>query len=110
VAHTAAVALNTSVASAATVDTSAWYVLVNRYSGKAVEITGRSADGAAVGQYVTGTGPTATRPHRVGRHDKRAHPPDQGNAPPLTRSRAPSRPIRERQGSGFPYYAYRLVH
>lgn len=39
------------VASAATVDPSAWYVLVNHNSGKAVEVTGRStADGAVVVQ------------------------------------------------------------
>ncbi|UJW31131.1 RICIN domain-containing protein [Saccharothrix sp. AJ9571] len=51
-AATAAVALDTAVASAATVDTSAWYVLVNRNSGKAVEVTGQStADGAVVHQW-----------------------------------------------------------
>ncbi|MFC0113985.1 non-reducing end alpha-L-arabinofuranosidase family hydrolase [Kibdelosporangium aridum] len=47
-----AVALNTSAASAATVDTSAWYVLVNRNSGKALDVSGVStADGAVVHQW-----------------------------------------------------------
>lgn len=51
-AATAAVALNTSAASAATVDTSAWYVLVNRNSGKAMDVSGAStADGAVVQQW-----------------------------------------------------------
>jgi hypothetical protein len=40
------------VALAATVDTSAWCVLVNRGSGKAVEVTGLSTgDGSAVVQH-----------------------------------------------------------
>ena len=44
--------LNMSAASAATVDTGAWYVLVNRNSGKAVDVCGVStADGACVQQY-----------------------------------------------------------
>ncbi|MFB9609129.1 non-reducing end alpha-L-arabinofuranosidase family hydrolase [Kutzneria kofuensis] len=48
----AVVAVNPSVASAATVDTSAWYVLVNRNSGKAMDVAGAStADGAAVQQW-----------------------------------------------------------
>ncbi|NUT94633.1 MAG: alpha-L-arabinofuranosidase [Saccharothrix sp.] len=47
----AAVAVGPS-ASAATVDTSAWYVLVNRNSGKALDVAGAStADGAAVTQW-----------------------------------------------------------
>ncbi len=47
-----AVALNTSAASAATVDTSAWYVLVNRNSGKALDVSGVStADGAVLHQW-----------------------------------------------------------
>jgi hypothetical protein len=47
-----AVALNPSAASAATVDTSAWYVLVNRNSGKALDVSGVStADGAVVHQW-----------------------------------------------------------
>jgi len=51
-AASAAVALNTSAASAATVDTSAWYVLVNRNSGKAMDVSGTStADGAVVQQW-----------------------------------------------------------
>ncbi|RKT75049.1 ricin-type beta-trefoil lectin protein [Saccharothrix variisporea] len=51
-AGTSAVALNTGAASAATVDTTAWYVLVNRNSGKAMDVSGAStADGAAVQQY-----------------------------------------------------------
>ena len=40
-----------TAASAASVDTSAWYVLVNRTSGKVLDVTGRStADGAAIVQ------------------------------------------------------------
>jgi len=51
-AASAAVALNTSAASAATVDTTAWYVLVNRNSGKAMDVSGTStADGAVVHQW-----------------------------------------------------------
>lgn len=51
-AASGAVALNTSTASAATVDTSAWYVLVNRNSGKAMDVSGTStADGAVVQQW-----------------------------------------------------------
>ncbi len=51
-AASAAVALNTSAASAASVDTSAWYVLVNRNSGKALDVSGAStADGAVVHQW-----------------------------------------------------------
>ncbi len=39
-------------AQAATVDTSAWYVLVNRGSGKALDVSGAStADGAALSQW-----------------------------------------------------------
>ncbi|MFL6126997.1 non-reducing end alpha-L-arabinofuranosidase family hydrolase [Actinophytocola sp.] len=51
-AATGAVALDTGAASAATVDTSAWYVLVNRNSGKAMDVSGTStADGAVVQQW-----------------------------------------------------------
>lgn len=51
-AASTAVALNTTAASAATVDTSAWYVLVNRNSGKAMDVSGTStADGAVVQQW-----------------------------------------------------------
>jgi hypothetical protein len=51
-AATAAVALDTSAASAATVDTNASYVLVNRTSGKALDVAGAStADGAVVQQW-----------------------------------------------------------
>ncbi|CAM3847102.1 non-reducing end alpha-L-arabinofuranosidase family hydrolase [Kibdelosporangium persicum] len=51
-AAAAAVALNTGVASAATVDTSAWYVLINRNSGKALDVSGVStADGAVIHQW-----------------------------------------------------------
>jgi hypothetical protein len=51
-AASGAVALNTSAASAATVDTSAWYVLINRNSGKAMDVAGTStADGAVVQQW-----------------------------------------------------------
>jgi hypothetical protein len=48
----AAVAFNTGAASAATVDTNAWYVLVNRNSGKVLDVTGRStANGAQIIQW-----------------------------------------------------------
>jgi hypothetical protein len=48
----AAVALNTSAATAATVDTSAWYVLVNRNSGKALDVSNTStSDGAVLQQW-----------------------------------------------------------
>ena len=48
----AAVALDTGAASAATVDTNAWYLLVNRNSGKAMDVSGAStADGAAINQW-----------------------------------------------------------
>ncbi|MDX6357794.1 MAG: hypothetical protein QOH37_848, partial [Nocardioidaceae bacterium] len=48
----AAIALNTGAASAASVDTSAWYVLVNRNSGKALDVSGTStADGAVIHQW-----------------------------------------------------------
>ncbi len=51
-AATAAVALNTSVATAATVDPTAWYVLVNRGSGKVLDVSGVStADGAQLQQW-----------------------------------------------------------
>ncbi|MEJ2859140.1 MULTISPECIES: non-reducing end alpha-L-arabinofuranosidase family hydrolase [unclassified Saccharothrix] len=51
-AASSAVALNTGAASAATVDTTAWYVLVNRNSGKAIDVSSAStADGAAIQQY-----------------------------------------------------------
>ncbi|WP_426505538.1 non-reducing end alpha-L-arabinofuranosidase family hydrolase [Dactylosporangium sp. McL0621] len=44
--------LNMTTASAATVDTSAWYVLVNRNSGKALDVNGAStADGAGLIQW-----------------------------------------------------------
>jgi hypothetical protein len=48
----AVVAFNTTPASAATVDTNAWYVLVNRNSGKALDVSGNStADGAVIHQW-----------------------------------------------------------
>ncbi|PWK85484.1 ricin-type beta-trefoil lectin protein [Lentzea atacamensis] len=48
----AAIALDTGAASAATVDTNAWYVLVNRNSGKAMDVAGAStADGAGIHQW-----------------------------------------------------------
>src|SRR5688572_13779247 len=44
--------VTTTSVSAATVDTTAWYVLVNRNSGKALDVAGvSSADGAAVTQW-----------------------------------------------------------
>jgi len=46
------VAVSTTGASAATVDTNAWYEIVNRNSGKALDVCGVStADGACVQQY-----------------------------------------------------------
>ncbi|MER6115750.1 RICIN domain-containing protein [Streptomyces sp. NPDC001743] len=46
------VAVNPSPAEAATVDTQAWYVLVNRNSGKALDVSGVStADGARINQW-----------------------------------------------------------
>jgi Glycosyl hydrolase family 62/Ricin-type beta-trefoil lectin domain-like len=49
---TAAVALNTTPASAATVDTSAWYVLLNRNSGKALDVYNLATnDGARIVQW-----------------------------------------------------------
>jgi Glycosyl hydrolase family 62/Ricin-type beta-trefoil lectin domain-like len=48
----AAVVLNTMPASAATVDTSAWYVLLNRNSGKALDVDSSStANGAKIQQW-----------------------------------------------------------
>ncbi|MFI7294432.1 RICIN domain-containing protein [Streptomyces sp. NPDC050121] len=45
-------AVNPAPAEAATVDTNAWYVLVNRNSGKALDVSGTSAaDGAQVSQW-----------------------------------------------------------
>ncbi|MDU0289907.1 RICIN domain-containing protein [Saccharothrix longispora] len=45
-------AVNAPPASAATVDTGAWYVLVNRTSGKALDLSGSStADGARITQW-----------------------------------------------------------
>ncbi|MET8759406.1 non-reducing end alpha-L-arabinofuranosidase family hydrolase [Lentzea sp. NPDC004782] len=46
------VAIDASAASAATVDTNAWYVLVNRNSGKAMDVASAStADGATIQQW-----------------------------------------------------------
>ncbi|GAA4261019.1 hypothetical protein GCM10022255_091980 [Dactylosporangium darangshiense] len=51
------VAINATAASAATVDTSAWYELVNRNSGKALDVCGVStADGACIQQYTRSGG------------------------------------------------------
>ncbi len=48
----AAVAVTTAPAGAATVDTGAWYVFVNRHSGKAMDLWGWStADGGEIRQY-----------------------------------------------------------
>jgi arabinan endo-1,5-alpha-L-arabinosidase len=47
----------TSAAYAVAIDTNAWYQIVARHSGKALDINGMStADGAAVVQWATGTG------------------------------------------------------
>ncbi|MCZ4515618.1 RICIN domain-containing protein, partial [Streptomyces sp. ActVer] len=44
--------VNPAPTEAATVDTNAWYVLVNRNSGKALDVSGTStADGARVSQW-----------------------------------------------------------
>ncbi|MFG2087219.1 RICIN domain-containing protein [Spirillospora sp. NPDC048824] len=46
------VAVNPAPAEAATVDTDAWYVLVNRNSGKALDVSGSSTgDGARINQW-----------------------------------------------------------
>ncbi|SED39061.1 Ricin-type beta-trefoil lectin domain-like [Amycolatopsis tolypomycina] len=51
-AATAAVVSGAGAASAATVDTTAWYLLLNRTSSKAMDVSGVStADGAAVHQW-----------------------------------------------------------
>jgi hypothetical protein len=51
------VALGTWPAAAATVDTSSWYVLVNRNSGKAVDVYGRATnDGARIAQWTRNDG------------------------------------------------------
>src|SRR5687768_6004307 len=55
-AATAAVSAVTA-AYAVTIDTGAWYQIVARHSGKALDINGAStADGAAVIQWAAGTG------------------------------------------------------
>ncbi|WP_436847902.1 RICIN domain-containing protein [Streptomyces coeruleorubidus] len=49
--------VNPAPAEAATVDTNAWYVLVNRNSGKALDVSGAStADGARVSQWTRNDG------------------------------------------------------
>ncbi|MCG5467931.1 RICIN domain-containing protein [Micromonospora sp. LAH09] len=56
-AATALVAVNAAPASAATVDTNAWYVLVNRNSGKALDLYGSATnDGARVSQWTRNNG------------------------------------------------------
>ena len=56
-AGTVAVAVNMMSAGAATVDTSAWYTLVNRNSGKALDVCGAStADNACIQQYTRNGG------------------------------------------------------
>ncbi|MEV0895260.1 family 43 glycosylhydrolase [Actinoplanes sp. NPDC049802] len=53
----AAVVVTASTASAATIDTSAWYVLVNRNSGKALDVYNLStADGGRITQWTRGDG------------------------------------------------------
>ncbi|WFE26573.1 non-reducing end alpha-L-arabinofuranosidase family hydrolase [Solwaraspora sp. WMMD791] len=52
-----AVAVTTTAASAATVDTSAWYVLVNRNSGKALDVYNLATnDGARITQWTRNNG------------------------------------------------------
>ncbi|GAA1391041.1 family 43 glycosylhydrolase [Catellatospora chokoriensis] len=56
-AGTGLVVLGTGSAQAATVDTSAWYILVNRNSGKALDVYNFStADGGRITQWTRGTG------------------------------------------------------
>ncbi|MEU7162754.1 non-reducing end alpha-L-arabinofuranosidase family hydrolase, partial [Streptomyces chrestomyceticus] len=51
------IALTTTTASAASVDTDAWYVLVNRNSGKALDVTDRNTDnGVGLQQYTRNDG------------------------------------------------------
>jgi beta-xylosidase len=51
------VAVNTTTAFAATVDTSAWYVLVNRNSGKVLDVADRATnDGARITQWARNDG------------------------------------------------------
>ncbi|GCD48205.1 alpha-N-arabinofuranosidase [Streptomyces paromomycinus] len=51
------IALTTTTASAASVDTNAWYVLVNRNSGKALDVTDRDTDnGVGLQQYTRNDG------------------------------------------------------
>ncbi len=51
------VAVNSAPASAATVDTNAWYVLVNRNSGKALDVYGLATnDGARISQWTRNDG------------------------------------------------------
>jgi beta-xylosidase len=53
----AVVVVNTTSAAAATVDTNAWYVLVNRNSGKALDVYNFStADGGRITQWTRGDG------------------------------------------------------
>jgi beta-xylosidase len=53
----AATAVNPAPSSAATVDTSAWYVLVNRNSGKALDVYGQATnDGARITQWTRNDG------------------------------------------------------
>ncbi|WP_426502366.1 family 43 glycosylhydrolase [Dactylosporangium sp. McL0621] len=53
----AAVALHIAPAAAATVDTSAWYVLVNRNSGKAIDVYNSATnDGARITQWTRNSG------------------------------------------------------
>ncbi len=53
----AAMAVNPTPSAAATVDTSAWYVLVNRNSGKALDVYNRATnDGARVTQWTRNDG------------------------------------------------------
>jgi hypothetical protein len=57
-------AVNPAPAEAAAVDTNAWYVLVNRNSGKAVEVQGAStADGGHVVQYTDWGGANQRNSH-----------------------------------------------
>ncbi|GAB3844978.1 hypothetical protein GCM10029963_22610 [Micromonospora andamanensis] len=51
------VAVNAAPAAAATVDTNAWYVLVNRNSGKALDVYGlATSDGARISQWTRNNG------------------------------------------------------
>lgn len=73
-AASALVAVNAAPAAAATVDTNAWYVLVNRNSGKALDLYGSATnDGARISQWTRNNGAN---------QQWQLVPTDSGNPPP----------------------------